>query len=73
MTSLKKITISGIKWVVGRDVFFRGPNQSIYVPQRGIHRLENATAKPLKIVEVQCGSYLEEDDLERVDDDFVRS
>ncbi len=60
------------KITIGRDVFFRGPNQSIYVPQRGVHRLENTTAKPLKIVEVQCGAYLEEDDIERVEDDFIR-
>ena len=61
------------KVTIGRDVYFRGPNQSIYVPPKGVHRLENASAKPLKIVEVQCGSYLEEDDIERVEDDFVRA
>jgi mannose-6-phosphate isomerase-like protein (cupin superfamily) len=28
---------------------------------------------PLKIVEVQCGSYLEEDDIERIEDDHGRT
>ena len=60
------------KITIDRDVYFRGPNQSIYVPQKGVHRLENATNNNLKIVEVQCGAYLEEDDIERVEDDFLR-
>lgn len=60
------------KITIDRDVYFRGPNQSIYVPQKGLHRLENATDKPLKIVEVQCGKYLEEDDIVRIKDDFER-
>ena len=28
---------------------------------------------PLRIVEVQCGSYLEEDDIVRIDDNYGRS
>jgi mannose-1-phosphate guanylyltransferase/mannose-6-phosphate isomerase len=36
------------------------------------HRLENPKNIPLKIVEVQTGSYLEEDDIERFSDDFKR-
>lgn len=60
------------KITVDRDVYFRKANQSIYVPKKGIHRLENPTNTPLKIVEVQCGQYLEEDDIERVEDDFLR-
>ncbi|HCD38225.1 MAG TPA: hypothetical protein DEQ77_05830, partial [Candidatus Omnitrophica bacterium] len=34
------------------------------------HRLENPDTVPLKIVEVQTGSYLEEDDIQRYEDDF---
>jgi len=60
------------KITVGRDVFYRKSNESIYVPKKGVHRLENATDKSLKIVEVQCGQYLEEDDIERMEDDFKR-
>ena len=48
-------------------------NESIFVPPGHLHRLENPTNKPLKIVEVQSGSYLEEDDIERVEDDFKRT
>jgi mannose-6-phosphate isomerase len=37
-----------------------------------IHRLANRTAEPLEIVEVQLGSYLGEDDVIRLQDDFGR-
>ena len=60
------------KITVDRDVYYRRANQSIYVPKKGIHRLENPANTPLKIVEVQCGQYLEEDDIERDEDDFLR-
>jgi mannose-1-phosphate guanylyltransferase/mannose-6-phosphate isomerase len=61
------------KITIDRDTYFRGPNQGIYVPKKGVHRLENPGTAPLKIVEVQCGAYLEEDDIERLDDDHGRS
>jgi mannose-1-phosphate guanylyltransferase/mannose-6-phosphate isomerase len=47
-------------------------NSSIYVSRGMKHRLENPKNIPLKIVEVQTGSYLEEDDIERFSDDFKR-
>ena len=48
------------------------PNQSVYIPQGVKHRLENFTNKPIRIVEVQTGSYLGENDIERFDDDFKK-
>ncbi len=47
-------------------------NESIYIPKGTKHRLENPTRQLLKIVEVQTGIYLEEDDIERFDDDYKR-
>lgn len=47
-------------------------NQSIYIPKGVKHRLENPTNSLAKIVEVQTGSYLQEDDIERFSDDFKR-
>ncbi|MBN34328.1 MAG: mannose-1-phosphate guanylyltransferase/mannose-6-phosphate isomerase [Rhodospirillaceae bacterium] len=47
-------------------------NQSTYVPIGAVHRLENVTDKPLLMIEVQCGDYLGEDDIERLDDDYNR-
>ena len=56
----------------GRDVLFLEENQSTYIPIKGIHRLENATKRPLKIIEVQCGKELLESDIQRLDDDHGR-
>ena len=51
---------------------FVNVNQGSYVSICTMHRLSNPGKIPLKIVEVQCGAYLEEDDIERFDDDFGR-
>jgi mannose-1-phosphate guanylyltransferase/mannose-6-phosphate isomerase len=36
------------------------------------HRLENPGIIPLQIIEVQNGDYVEEDDIERFDDEYHR-
>lgn len=41
------------------------PNQSTYIPLGNKHRLENSGNEPLTLIEVQCGSYLGEDDIVR--------
>ena len=45
---------------------------SIFIPQNARHRLENPGKIDLEIVEIQGGSYLGEDDIVRLDDDFSR-
>ena len=47
-------------------------NQSTYIPLGSKHRLSNPGKIPLKIIEVQSGPYLEEDDIERFEDDHGR-
>ena len=47
-------------------------NQSTFIPLGCKHRLSNPGKIPLKIIEVQSGPYLDEDDIERFDDDFGR-
>lgn len=37
-----------------------------------VHRLANRTSEPVEIVEVQFGSYLGEDDIVRLQDDYGR-
>ena len=37
------------------------------------HRLSNATAAPLEVIEVQFGAYLGEDDIVRLGDDYGRA
>ena len=67
------VVVSGCAKVSrGRDIVYVQSNQSIYIPKGVKHRLENPNNFPLKIVEVQTGPYLEEDDIERFDDDYKR-
>ncbi len=47
-------------------------NQSSYIPLGAMHRLSNPEKVDLKIIEVQTGSYLGEDDIERFDDNYGR-
>ena len=48
-------------------------NESIYIPMGAVHRLENPGKIMLELIEVQTGSYLGEDDIIRIEDDYRRS
>ncbi len=48
-------------------------NESIYIPLGNIHRLHNPGSIPLELIEVQSGSYLGEDDIVRIGDDYGRN
>ncbi|MEO1493925.1 MAG: mannose-1-phosphate guanylyltransferase/mannose-6-phosphate isomerase [Pseudomonadota bacterium] len=50
-----------------------GENQSVYIPQGAVHRLENPGTGPMVLIEVQTGSYLGEDDITRYEDVYARS
>ena len=58
---------------VGDKVQIVHENESIYVPIGAKHRLENPGKIDLELIEVQTGSYLGEDDIERIEDDYHRS
>ena len=47
-------------------------DESTYIPLGTMHRLENPGQIPLKLIEVQSGSYLGEDDIVRFDDVYGR-
>lgn len=67
------VVVSGrAKVIYGRKQRFLNTNESFYVQQGARHRLENPFGSLLKIVEVQAGNYLEEDDIKRFGDDFRR-
>ncbi len=53
-------------------VFDVDPHQSTFIPVAAKHRLENPGPLPLQIIEAQIGKYVEEDDIERFDDDYGR-
>ncbi|MCD6413694.1 MAG: mannose-1-phosphate guanylyltransferase/mannose-6-phosphate isomerase [Elusimicrobia bacterium] len=44
----------------------------IKIPVRTLHRLKNISRRPSKILEVARGSYIEEDDIIRVEDNYDR-
>ena len=48
-------------------------NESVYIPVGAVHRLRNPGDKDLHIIEVQCGDYLGEDDIERFEDIYGRA
>ncbi len=58
--------------VVGPDTKIIHENESIYIPIGSQHRLENPGKIDLELIEVQTGSYLGEDDIVRIEDDYRR-
>ncbi|MBK18271.1 MAG: mannose-1-phosphate guanylyltransferase/mannose-6-phosphate isomerase [Rhodospirillaceae bacterium] len=56
----------------GDDEFVLNENESTYIPINTVHRLSNPGKVPLNLIEVQSGSYLGEDDIERFEDDYGR-
>jgi mannose-1-phosphate guanylyltransferase/mannose-1-phosphate guanylyltransferase/mannose-6-phosphate isomerase len=58
---------------VGDTVSILQPNQSTYIPLGAVHRLENPGKVDLHLIEVQCGDYLGEDDIVRVEDAYGRA
>ena len=68
-------------WVVAdgiADVVLEGrisrlfPGDSVEVELRTAHRLANGGDQPLVVIEVQRGVLVDEDDIERLEDDFGR-
>lgn len=60
-----RVTRDGETFDVARD-------ESTFVAAGTAHRLENPGDEALVVVEVQCGDYLGEDDIERLDDRYGR-
>lgn len=58
---------------VGENVQMLRENESIYIPLGEVHRLSNPGKILLELIEVQTGSYLGEDDIIRLVDEFGRS
>jgi mannose-1-phosphate guanylyltransferase/mannose-6-phosphate isomerase len=57
---------------VGDEEFLLARNESAYIPMRTLHRLENPTDVDIHLIEVQCGDYFGEDDIERLEDIYGR-
>ncbi len=50
----------------------KAEGEHIHIPIGAVHRIRNRGKIPLIVIEVQCGSYLEEDDIIRYDDAYGR-
>ena len=81
MLSLQKHRHRAEHWVVvhgtaevtiGDTVRAVHENESVYIPIGSVHRLANQGKIPLELIEVQTGSYLGEDDIERIEDIYKR-
>jgi len=67
------VVVSGTAKVTNGDkTFLITENESTYIPIGEIHALENPGKIPLELIEVQSGSYLSEDDIVRIKDDYGR-
>jgi mannose-1-phosphate guanylyltransferase/mannose-6-phosphate isomerase len=80
--SLQKHNHRAEHWIVvkGTAIVTKGDeeillteNQSTYIPLGVKHRLENSCNTDLELIEVQSGSYLGEDDIERFEDAYGRT
>ena len=56
----------------GSEVISRGPNDSVFIRVKVKHRIANVGDTVLTFIEVQTGSVLAEDDIERFEDRYGR-
>jgi len=79
--SLQKHAHRSEHWVVVRgkaritkndDEFDLHVNESTYIAIGDVHRIANPYDEPVHIIEVQCGDYLGEDDIVRLEDNYGR-
>ena len=67
------VVVSGTAEVtIGDDVRLLQENESTYIPAGTLHRLANPGKVSLHLIEVQCGPYLGEDDIVRLEDEYGR-
>jgi mannose-1-phosphate guanylyltransferase/mannose-6-phosphate isomerase len=67
------IVVSGTARVTrGDEIIMLAENQSTYIPLGTVHRLENPGKIDLEMIEVQSGTYLGEDDIVRLEDNYGR-
>jgi len=67
------IVVEGTALVTcGDKQFLLQANESTFIPLGATHRLENPGKTPLRLIEVQSGSYLGEDDIVRFEDTYGR-
>jgi mannose-6-phosphate isomerase-like protein (cupin superfamily) len=66
------VTLGVATVTLGDACFDLAPGQSCDIAVGQVHRLTNRTSEPVEIIEVQFGTVLAEDDVERLQDDYGR-
>ena len=67
------IIIKGVATItLNKKQYVLNENESTYIPIGSKHRLTNNEVSQLRLIEVQCGDYLGEDDIFRFDDNYGR-
>lgn len=67
------VVVTGTALVTcGEKSFTLRENESTFIPAGTNHRLENPGRVPLRMIEVQSGEYVGEDDIVRIEDDYGR-
>ena len=67
------VVVQGTAFIIkGKKQFKLNANQSTFIKKGETHRIENKSKKDLIMIEVQTGSYLEEDDIQRFKDIYNR-
>ncbi|OJX68154.1 mannose-1-phosphate guanylyltransferase/mannose-6-phosphate isomerase [Magnetospirillum sp. 64-120] len=68
------VVVTGTALVTcGDKTFTLRENESTFIPAGTVHRLENPGKLPLRMIEVQSGEYVGEDDIVRIDDAYGRA
>lgn len=63
------VVVTGIAIVTrGEETLMLWENESVFISAGRVHRLENPGRLPLRLIEVQSGEYVGEDDIVRVED-----
>ena len=66
------VTSGKPKITINKRKFFKNINETAFIPQGAIHRIENPFKKPVKIMEIQTGEILKETDIIRYKDIYGR-
>ena len=61
----------GIVTINGKSKVY-GQGDTVLIPQRAKHRIENIENEKVILIEVQTGTYFGEDDIIRIEDDYNR-
>jgi mannose-1-phosphate guanylyltransferase len=68
------IVVSGVATVtINENTFDLKQNESTFIPKEAKHRLANNQMTDLILIEAQVGTYLGEDDIVRLQDDYKRN